>query len=100
MDNLFNLSKLWYLDLEKKKKTKIYSGCDLKICTCHGHLPSTSIRVKSRAAAAADPQQALKEFRVESKNATFCALEKQAGQVFRQIFFGADFMSPVLVSHT
>ena len=99
MDTLFNLSKLWYLDLGKK--TKLDSGCDLQIGTCHGHLPSTSLRVKSHAAAAADLQHALKEFRVESKNVTLCPLEKVSGQVFRQIFSGADFISPVLISpHT
>ena len=32
----------------------------LKIVTCHGHLPSTSVRIKSWAAAAAGLQQPLK----------------------------------------
>ena len=61
----------------------------------------TSIRINLHAAAAADLQHALKEFRVESKNVTLCTLEKVSGQVFRQIFSGADFISPVLISpHT
>ena len=34
---------------------------------CHGHLPSTSARIKSCAVVAADLQYPLKEFRVESK---------------------------------
>ena len=34
--------------------------CQLQIGTCHGHLPSTSTRIKSGATAAADPQHPLK----------------------------------------
>ena len=65
---------------------------------CHGCLPSTSIRIKSCATEAADFQYPLKEFRVESRSEALCVPRKLAGHVFRQIFLGADFMSPVLIS--
>ena len=58
--------------------------CRLQMGTWHGHLPSTSTRIKLCAAAAADLQQPNKEFRVESRNKALCAQrEKLAGRVFR-----------------
>ena len=59
------------------------SICELQIGTCHQLLPSTSSRIKSCAATAAEFQHPLKEFRVESRNEAFCAPGKLAGQVFR-----------------
>ena len=40
---------------------------------CHGCLPSTSTKIKPCAAAAADLQHPLKEFRVESRNVALCS---------------------------
>ena len=69
-----------------------------KIGTCHRGLLSTSTRIKPWAAAAADLQHSLKEFRVESRNQALCAPENwQDGSLDSQIFSGADFMSPVLI---
>ena len=59
------------------------STCQLQIGTCHELLPSSSSRIKSCAATAADFQHPLKEFRVESKNEALCVPGKLAGQVFR-----------------
>ena len=42
----------------------------------HGCLPSASTRIKSYAAAAADLQHLLKEFRVESRNQALCTQGK------------------------
>ena len=70
----------------------------LQIGTCLGHLPSTSTRIKSCAAVAAHLQHPLKESRMESRNEALCVLGKLAGQVLKQIFVGADFMSPILIS--
>ena len=51
---------------------------------CHGHLPSTSAKMKScAAAAAADLQHPCKEFSVESRNEALRALEK-AGRTGRE----------------
>ena len=50
--------------------------CQLQVGTCRGHLPSTSTRIKSCTAAAADRQHPLKECRVESRNEALCALGK------------------------
>ena len=69
-----------------------------RIGICHGCLPSTSTRIKSRAAGAGDLQHILKEFRVESGDEALCASRKLAGQVFKQIFSRVDFMSPILIS--
>ena len=44
--------------------------------TTNWHLPSTSTRIKSWAAAAADRQHARKEFRVEIRNEALGALGK------------------------
>jgi len=46
-------------------------------------LPSISTRIKSWAAAVADLQYSLKEFRVESRNVALCDQGKLAGKVFR-----------------
>jgi len=46
-------------------------------------LPSTSTRIKSCAAAAADLQHPLKEPRMESRNEALSAPQNLAGQVFR-----------------
>ena len=67
-----------------------------QIGTCHGHLPSTSIKIKS-CAAAADLQHALKGLRRRAEM-RHSALGKLAGQIFRELIVpGADFMSPILV---
>ena len=72
--------------------------CQPQTGTCHECLPSTSTRIKSCAATAADLQQPLKKFMVESRNEALCASRKLAGQVFRKIFSRADFMNPILIS--
>ena len=41
-------------------KSNFIRKCQLQIATCHGHLPSTSTRIKSCVAAAADLQHLLK----------------------------------------
>jgi len=48
--------------------------CQSQIGPCCGSLPSTSTRIKSCVAAAANLQHPLKEFRVESRNEAFCVL--------------------------
>ena len=53
------------------------------VSTTNWHLSSTSIRIKSGAAATADFQHSLKEFRVGTRNEALCAQGKLAGQVFR-----------------
>ena len=50
----------------------------------HGCLSSTSTKIKSCAAAAADLQHPLEEFRVASRNVALCALGKLVGQVSRE----------------
>ena len=47
-----------------------------QVLTAKGHLPSTSVRIKSRAPAAADLQHPLKELRVQSRNEAPCAQGK------------------------
>ena len=47
--------------------------CELQIGTCHGCLASTSKRIKSQVAAAADLEHPLKGVRVESRNEALCA---------------------------
>ena len=71
--------------------------CQPQVGTCHECLPSTSTRIKSCAAAAADLQHPLKKFRLENRNEVLCAPGKLAGQVFRKLFSRADFISPILV---
>ena len=71
--------------------------CQPQTGTCHECLPCTSTRIKSCAATAADLQQPLKKFRVESRNEALCASGKLAGQVFRKIFSRADFVNPILI---
>ena len=58
-----------------RSRTKYFSICIVSHDKCHGCLPSTFTRIKS-CAAAADFQQPLKEFRVESRNEALCAWEK------------------------
>ena len=59
------LSKNWFNFIEiKGTEVRVIRLCDLKhqpqIGTFHGHLPSTSTRIESDAAAAADFQNPLK----------------------------------------
>ena len=58
-----------------------HTVCQLQIGPFHGHLPST--RIKSGADAAANLQNPLKEFKVESRNEALRAPGKLSGQVFR-----------------
>ena len=53
-----------------------------QVSTTDWHLPFTSTRIKSCAAAAADLQHPLEEFKVKSRNEALCALGKLAAQVF------------------
>lgn len=67
--------------------------------TCHGCLPSASTRIKSCAAVATDLQHALEEFKVESRREALCAPGNwQARSLDSQMFLGADFMNPLLIS--
>ena len=72
--------------------------CQPQTATCHECLPSTSTRIKSWATAAADLQQPLKKFRVESRSEALCASGKLTEQVFREVFSRADVMNPILRS--
>ena len=75
-------------------------ACQPQVGTCHGHLPSTSLRTESCAAAAADFQHSLKSsgWRGEMKHSVL--REKLTGRSSDSyIFSGADFISPILVSH-
>ena len=68
-------------------------------------LPSTSTKIKSYVTAAADLQQLLKEFRVESRNEALCAPGKLAGQVLRYLdilrswFYEPNALSSYLEEH-
>ena len=53
-----------------------YSYCQLQIGTCHGHLPFTSIGIKSHASAAADLQHPLKGVQGEERNEALWAQGK------------------------
>ena len=58
--------------------------CHPQIGTCHRCLPSTSIRIKSCSATAADLQHPLRKPRVESRNEALCARGKLTRQIFRE----------------
>ena len=46
---------------------------DAQTAPCHGHVSSTSAKIKSCAAAAADLQHPCKELAVESRNEALCS---------------------------
>ena len=74
-------------------------ACQPQVGTCHGHLPSTSMRTESCAAAAADFQHSLKNsgWRGETKHSVL--REKLTGRSSDSyVFSGAAFISPILVS--
>ena len=73
--------------------------CQLEIGTCHEHLPSTSTGVKSCAAATAGFQPPLKGVQGGEQRWGILLWKSLAGKVFRQTFPGADFLSPIFVSH-
>lgn len=56
-----------------------------QISVCHGCSSPTSTKIKLCAAAAAELQHPLKEFRAESGNEALCTPGKLAGQVFRKL---------------
>ena len=67
------------------------------LSTTNWHLPSTSTRIKSCAAAATDLQYPWKEFKVESRNEALCAWEKigRTGlqiHIFRRSWFWVQFL--------
>ena len=67
------------------------------LSTANWHLPSTSTRIKSCAAAATDLQYPWKEFRVDSRNEVLCAWEKigRTGlqiHIFRRSWFWVQFL--------
>ena len=78
--------------------------CQLQIGTCHGHSLSTSTRIKSCAAAAVDSQHPLKGVEGGEAEMRHSMLRKgrwgnwQNRTSDSQIFSGANFMNPVLVS--
>ena len=66
--------------------------CQIQTDPCHWHLPSTSIRIKSCAAAAADLQHLLKELREDSRKEALWAQGKTGWtglqiDVFRSWFY-------------
>jgi len=66
----------------QQAKVGIYS-CQLPSGTCHGHLPSTSTKIKSCASAAAGVQHPLKGVQsLEKKWGILCSGGKLARQIF------------------
>lgn len=70
---------------------RLICSCQLQIGTCH----EAPTRIKPCAAAAADFQQSLKEFRVEGGTAALCP-GKTGRTGLQQIVSGADSMSLIL----
>lgn len=64
-------------------RSPIQNTCQLQIDTCHWDLPSTSIKIKSWAATAADFNILWKDFRVGSSNEALCPQRSLVEQVFR-----------------
>lgn len=70
-----------------------------KFGTCHGYVPSTSTRIKSDAALQLLTfNTPLREFRIKNRTETPCIPEKLGRCIFREIFSGANFISPILTS--
>ena len=72
-----------YLKIFTLKFRVILVPGSLEMSATYWPSPSTSTRIKSHAAAAADLQHPCKEFSVESRNEALCALEK-AGRTGRE----------------
>ena len=80
------LSASYFLLVSLNPTFSFINRCQLQIGTSHGHLPSTSTRIKSRAPAAADLQHPLKEVQSgEQKRGTLCLGKQGIGRTGLQI---------------
>ena len=93
---LYNL----LFQLTKTGNISSVSSCQLQLDTCHWHVPSTSKRIKSCSAATAELQHPVKAVQSGRINEALCDQGNTSKDRFSdsQIFSGANFMSPILIS--
>ena len=91
---------LLLFQLTKTGNISSFSSCQLQLDTFHWHLPFTSKMIKSCSAAAAEPQHPMKAVQSGRINEALCDQGNTSEDRFSdsQIFSGANFMSPILIS--